>query len=258
MEKPKGRLMLDIIDHGDVRELRLARPPANAINMELMDELIRTLSEASKTASAIVISGAPGMFTAGLDIPELIQLGRDQMLQVWCRFIKMLETVARMPVPTAFAMTGHAPAGGIVLALYGDYRIMPRGDFITGLNEVQVGLVVSSVIHKALERVVGSRVAEKILVAGSVLNTQQALEIGLIDELADDPDEVVRRAVNWCEKMLALPQLAMLTTRSLVRSDLHRLFDEINDLDIEKFVDIWFSDSTQATLKDLVERLKKK
>ena len=250
--------MLEIINHGKVRELRLARPPANAINLELMEDLIQALNEASETTQAIVISGSPGMFTAGLDVPELIQFNRDQMLQVWHRFLKMLETVARLPVPSAFAMTGHAPAGGIVLALFGDYRIMPRGDYITGLNEVQVGLVVSSVIHRALERAVGARTAEKILVAGEILNTEQALEIGLIDELADNPDDVVRHAVNWCEKMLALPGLAMLTTRSLARSDLHRLFDKINDLDVEKFVDIWFSDSTQAALGSLVERIQKK
>ncbi len=250
--------MLETIDHGTIRELRLARPPANAINPELMEILIQALNDASGSCEAIVISGRPGMFTAGLDIPELIHYNRNQMLQVWQQFLRMLETIARLPVPTVFAITGHAPAGGIVLALYGDYRIMPKGDFITGFNEVQVGLVVSSVIHKAIERAVGPRIAEKILVAGKILKAEQALEIGLVDELARDPDDVVRRAVNWCEQMLALPRLAMTTTRSLVRSDLVRLFDDSSILDVEKFVDIWFSESTQAALSNLVERLQKK
>ncbi len=250
--------MLETIDHGSVRELRLARPPANAINPELMGLLIDALNDASGSCEAIVISGRPGMFTAGLDVPELIQYNRDQLLQVWQQFLRMLETIARLPVPSAFAITGHAPAGGIVLALYGDYRIMPKGDFITGLNEVQVGLVVSPVIHKALERAVGPRTAEKILVAGKILKAEQALEIGLVDELANDPDDVVRRAVHWCDQILALPRLAMTSTRSLVRSDLVRLFDDRSKLDVEKFVDIWFSESTQAALNNLVERLQKK
>ena len=250
--------MLETIDHGSVRELRLARPPANAINPELMGLLIDALNDASGSCEAIVISGRPGMFTAGLDVPELIQYNRDQLLQVWQQFLRMLETIARLPVPSAFAITGHAPAGGIVMALYGDYRIMPKGDFITGLNEVQVGLMVSPVIHKALERAVGPRTAEKILVAGKILKAEQALEIGLVDELANDPDDVVRRAVHWCDQMLALPRLAMTSTRSLVRSDLVRLFDDRSKLDVEKFVDIWFSESTQAALNNLVERLQKK
>jgi enoyl-CoA hydratase/carnithine racemase len=250
--------MLETIDHGTVRELRLARPPANAINPELMEKLVTALNDASESAEAIVISGRPGMFTAGLDVPELLQYSRDQMLEVWHQFLTMLQTVACLPVPSAIAITGHAPAGGIVLALFGDYRIMPRGDFITGLNEVQVGLVVSPVIHRALERAVGPRTAEKILVTGKILKAEQALEIGLIDELADDPDDVVRRAVNWCEQMLAFPRLAMTTTRSMVRSDLVRLFDDPGNLNVEKFVNVWYSESSQAALRNLVQRLQKK
>ena len=250
--------MLETIDHGTVRELRLARPPANAINPELMEKLITALNDASESAEAIVISGRPGMFTAGLDVPELLQYDRDQMLEAWHQFLRMLKTIACLPVPSAIAITGHAPAGGIVLALFGDYRIMPRGDFITGLNEVQVGLVVSPVIHRALERAVGPRTAEKILVTGKILKAEQALEIGLIDELADDPDDVVRRAVNWCEQMLAFPRLAMTTTRSMVRSDLVRLFDDPGNLNVEKFVDVWYSESSQAALRNLVRRLQKK
>jgi enoyl-CoA hydratase/carnithine racemase len=250
--------MLETIDHGTVRELRLARPPANAINPELMEKLITALNDASESAEAIVISGRPGMFTAGLDVPELLQYDRDRMLEVWHQFLRMLQTVACLPVPSAIAITGHAPAGGIVLALFGDYRIMPRGDFITGLNEVQVGLVVSPVIHRALERAVGPRTAEKILVTGKIMQAEQALEIGLIDELADDPDDVVRRAVNWCEQMLAFPRLAMTTTRSMVRSDLVRLFDDPGNLNVEKFVDVWYSESSQAALRNLVRRLQKK
>jgi enoyl-CoA hydratase/carnithine racemase len=118
--------------------------------------------------------------------------------------------------------------------------------------------VVSPVIHKALERAVGPRTAEKILVAGKILKAEQALEIGLVDELANDPDDVVRRAVHWCDQILALPRLAMTSTRSLVRSDLVHLFDDRSKLDVEKFVDIWFSESTQAALNNLVERLQKK
>ena len=250
--------MLETIDHGTVRELRLARPPANAINPELMEKLITALNDASESAEAIVISGRPGMFTAGLAVPELLQYDRDQMREAWHQFLRMLKTIACLPVPSAIAMTGHAPAGGIVLALFGDYRIMPRGDFITGLNEVQVGLVVSPVIHRALERAVGPRTAEKILVTGKILKAEQALEIGLIDELADDPDDVVRRAVNWCEQMLAFPRLAMTTTRSMVRSDLVRLFDDPGNLNVEKFVDVWYSESSQAALRNLVRRLQKK
>lgn len=250
--------MLDKLDHGNIRELRLSRPPANALSPEFINEITRSLLEAGEESGAVVVSGKPGMFSAGLDIPVLLQLERSQMLEFWQGFVDLIKTIANMPVPTAFALTGHAPAGGIVIALFGDYRIMARGEFKTGLNEVQVGLVVSAPIYRALVRAVGARVAEHILVAGEMMESERALEIGLVDELADDPERVVARAIEWCQQRLDLPRQAMLTTRKLARADLRQFFDENSEDGVSDFVDIWYSDSTRDTLVALVERLSKK
>ena len=247
--------MLEITDHGMVREIRITRPPANALSVDLVEKLTQALMTAGEEAGAVVVSGLPGMFSAGLDVPQLLQFERSDISRFWQIFLRLLKTIAEMPVPTAFAMTGHAPAGGIVMAIFGDYRIMPEGNFKTGLNEVQVGLAVSSPIHGALVRAVGPHTAERILVAGELMDSEKALRIGLIDELAADSDQVVARAIEWCEQHLALPHLAMTTTREMARSDLRDLFDDRSELGVEKFVDIWFSDATQATLKALVDRL---
>ena len=247
--------MLETVDHGKVREIKLARPPANALSADLVELITQSLIKAGQEAGAVVVSGLPGMFSAGLDVPQLMQFNREQMSHFWDVFLRMLKTIAHMPVPTAFAMTGHAPAGGIVMALFGDYRIMPRGNFKTGLNEVQVGLVVSPPIYNALVRAVGSHTAERILVAGEMMESDRAKDIGLIDEVVDDPESSVKRAIEWCEQHLALPQLAMLTTREMARADLHGFFDSKSELGVDKFVDIWYSDSTRATLTALVERL---
>jgi enoyl-CoA hydratase/carnithine racemase len=250
--------MLEIMDHGEVREIRLARPPANALNPQLVEGLERALAEAENSAQAIVISGLPGMFSAGLDVPELLQLDRDLLSRFWQSFTRLLKRIALSPLPTVFAMTGHAPAGGIVMAVFGDYRIMPRGAFKTGMNEVQVGLVVPPPVQLALVRLIGAHRAERILVAGEIMDAQRALDIGLVDELADDPDAVVRRAVDWCERLLALPRPAMLKTRSMSRSDLQRIFANSSEYGVERFVETWFSESAQTTLRALVERLRKK
>jgi len=250
--------MLETIDHGKIREIKLARPPANALSADLVELITQSLIEAGEQAGAVVVSGLPGMFSAGLDVPQLIQFDREEMSRFWQIFLKMLKTIAYMPVPTAFAMTGHAPAGGIVMALFGDYRIMPGGGFKTGLNEVQVGLVVSPPIHRALVRAVGPHTAERILVAGEMMASEKASDIGLIDELVADPESAVTRAIEWCEQHLALPQPAMLATREMARADLHGFFDEKSELGVDAFVDIWYSDSTRATLTALVERLTNK
>jgi enoyl-CoA hydratase/carnithine racemase len=250
--------MLESIDHDGIFELKLVRSPANALNPDLVETLTAALQNAAAKSAAIVVSGLPGMFCAGLDLPELIHCDREAISRFWQSFLRLLRTIAQSPVPIVFALTGHAPAGGIVMALFGDYRIMPCGTYKTGLNEVQVGLVVPGVIHRALVRAVGAHTAERILVAGEIMGAERALEIGLIDELADSPEDTVKRALEWCRQHLALPRQAMLTTRSLARADLHALFSDSSELGVERFVEVWFSESTKNTLRVVVDRLQKK
>jgi len=250
--------MLEIIEHDAVCEIRLARPPANALSAEMVSFLSETLGDAGKTAGAVVISGRAGMFSAGFDIPALLPLDRTQIAHFWRTFLELLRIIAHMPVPVAFALTGHAPAGGIVLSMYGDYRVMCGGNYKTGLNEVQVGLVVAPVIKNALVRLVGPHPAEKILVPGNMLSADQALDIGLVDELEESPESTVERAIQWCEHLLSLPRNAMLLTRQLSREDLCAFFNERDPYRVEAFVDMWFSNSTQQTLRNLVARLQKK
>jgi len=250
--------MLEIIDHGRIREVQLNRAPANALNRELIAKLTEQLLVAGRSCDAVVVSGRDGMFSAGLDVPSLLQEDREAMADFWRLFSKLLNTIAFMPVPTVFALTGHCPAGGIVLSIFSDYRIMCGGKYKTGLNETQVGLVVSPIIKNALVRLTGPNTAAKILVAGSILSAEEALAIGMIDEIAEDPKAAVKRSIELCQQWIALPSNAMLMTRALVRQDLHALFDHEHSIGVDAFLQLWFSESTQRTLKELVQRLQNK
>jgi len=251
--------MLDIRNHdNEIRELRLARPPVNALNPEMVDTLLEAVRSAQTDGTrALVLSGSPGLFSAGLDLPALLELNREGMTGFWNGLFGLLEALARSPIPVVSAITGHSPAGGTVIALFTDYRVMARGDYKLGLNEVQVGLVVPPVIHQALVRLIGAYPAERHLVAGQMISVERALQIGLVDELVAD-DEAVTRAVEWCRAHLALPQHSMLATRTLCRADLAALFDDPATLDAEGFAEFWFSKETQATLKAVVEKFKQK
>jgi enoyl-CoA hydratase/carnithine racemase len=251
--------MLNIIEHDHgIRELELARPPVNALNPELVTALKQAIERAPDDgASALVISGSPGLFSAGLDIPALLQLDRDAMRAFWNDFFGVCAALARSPIPIAAAVTGHSPAGGAVLAIFCDYRVMARGEFRIGLNEVQVGLTVPDCIQAGLRRLVGTCRAERLLVAGIMLDSDDALAAGLVDELTD-VDHVVTRTIAWLEPLLALPRRAMLGTRAMARADLARLFDDPASLPVEDFLDGWFAPEAQATLQALVERLRSK
>jgi len=250
--------MLQFFDHPDqVIEIRLDRPPVNALNPALVRALSDALQQRTANgARALVLSGRQGLFSAGLDVPELLSLDEAGMRQFWRDFFGLLQLVATSPVPIVTALTGHSPAGGTVIAMYTDYRIQAAGDFRLGLNEVQVGLVIPPVIHQALVRLIGPYAAERHLVAGDMIPATQALEIGLIDEIVP-AEQVVEQAVSWCRRHLALPRQAMLATRALCRADLVDCFKAAEALDVDGFVRGWFSEETQATMRGLVERLKK-
>ena len=250
--------MLRSLDHGPVRELRLDRPPANA----LAPDLVTALAEAVRAApgedvEALILSGAPGMFSAGLDVPYLLTLERDGIAAAWAGFYDLLRALAGSPVPVAAAITGHSPAGGAVLAICCDRRVMAEGRFSIGLNEVQVGIPLPPALFGALGRVVGQRAAERLAVAGEMVSAEEALRLGLVDELAPG-DEVVDRALGWCRRLLALPRGPMLRTRARARRDLRRLLQQGDEAEVADLVDDWFGDETQAALRALVERLKAK
>jgi 3,2-trans-enoyl-CoA isomerase len=250
--------MLEIIDHGSIREIRMARPPVNALNPEFVSLQTAAFRDALGQADAIVLSGMPGIFSAGLDVVELLPLGRSEMQAFWQAFIDLLETIACAPVPVAAAITGHSPAGGAVISLMADYRVMSNGAFKIGLNETRVGLVLPPLLQQAMARAVGHRIAEKMLVSGALVAPQQALDIDLVDALEDSFEETVRHAVRWCTKLLELPRHSMLANREIARTQFKEAFSTIAADAVKKLTDAWFSDATQTVLHDFVAKLKKK
>lgn len=250
--------MLETIDHGQTRELRLARPPANALNPALISALADAVDGAPEQGMrAIVISGRPGMFSGGLDVPELLTLDRAGMLSTLRDFFRLMRSLAASKIPIVAAITGHAPAGGAVISIFCDARIMADGDFKIGLNEVQVGLSLPEVIHTAAVRVIGVRQAERLGVAGMLVSAGEALRIGLVDELVP-VEAVVERALERCRDLLELPPRAMSNTRALCRRDLVEAFSHQEERTYERFVDDWFGPETQGAMRALVERLKNK
>lgn len=257
--------MLNLIEHGDILEIQLARPPVNALNPELLTRLCAALADAAARGTAgLVLSGGPSVFSAGLDVPYLLTLDRPALAAAWGSFFKAMEALARTPMPVVAAIGGHSPAGGAVLALCCDYRIMVPGDgnaekpraYTIGLNEVQVGLVVPEGVQYLMRRTIGGYRAERLLVAGTMLTAAQAHHVGLVDELAE-ADALRPRALEWLRALLALPRAPMLTTRRMARADLIEAACDPRRIDLDHFLDDWFGEDTQRALKAMVARVKK-
>ena len=248
--------MIEHSQHQGIHELRLARAPVNALDPQLCRRLREAVVGAvADGAQGIVLSGGPGAFSAGLDVPHLLGLEAPALREAWAGFIDAARALAQSPVPVVAALNGHAPAGGCVLALCCDYRVMAAGDYRIGLNETQVGLVAPEGIQRLLRRVVGTHRAERLLVAGAMIDAQQALAIGLVDELAPIAD-VPARARAWMARLLSLPRKPMLATRAIARADVvDALRPEL--LELDRFVASWTDPDTQSALRALVARLGK-
>ena len=251
--------MLNLTTHDHaIREIQLARPPVNALNLELLQALRKAIDDSVREGvRGIVLSGAPGLFSAGVDIPALLGRDRAGAREYWGEFFALCGTLARAPIPLVAAITGHSPAGGAVLALYCDYRVMAEGPYRIGLNEVQVGLIVPETIQLALRRVVGTYRAERLLIAGAMIESAEAVACGFVDELAG-VEQVTPRAIHWLGELLALPAHAMLATRALARADLAAAYADLDALPLDDFVEAFFHPQTQAVLQQLVARLKAK
>lgn len=250
--------LIDTTVHGLVHELRLARPPVNALDPALCRALVDAIGDAvAGGAQGIVLAGNPKVFSAGLDVPHLLSLGEDHaaLMAAWTGFFEAARAIADCPVPVAAAMAGHAPAGGCVLALCCDYRIMADGPFRIGLNETQVGLVAPDGIQALMARVVGPHRAERLLVAGAMVEAAEALRIGLVDELTGI-DAVETRARVWLEDLLQLPRAPMLETRRIARRDVVAALAP-ERIDLPLFVARWTHPDTQAALRAMLARIGK-
>jgi enoyl-CoA hydratase/carnithine racemase len=254
--------MIEQHKHGSILEIRLARPPVNALNPELLVALRAAVEAAPNDgARGIVLSGGPNVFSGGLDVPHLMGLDATALKAAWRDFFDAAIAIARAPIPVVAAIAGHSPAGGCVLALCCDYRIMARSPdpakpFRIGLNEVQVGLMVPEGIQHLLRRTVGSHRAERMLVAGMMPSARRAMAIGLVDQLAD-LGQVLPRAIAWLNELLALPSSPMLATRALARTDLVDALTDPKRVDLDSFLAQWNQPDTQAALQALLARLGK-
>lgn len=260
--------MLERISHHGILELRLARPPVNALEEGILTELREAIESAPGAgARAVILSGSPGVFTAGLDLPHLFHQDISAVESTWRAFGQVCRALAASPLLTVAAIGGHCPAGGAVISLYCDYRVMAnsprapdplaaRGPFRIGLNEVAVGLFVPEAIQYALRRLVGPHRAERLMVAGAMPTAEEAVAIGMVDELAP-VTEVTARALAWLESMLGLPQAALRETRRIARADLLASIEDPARMDLPRFVTAWQSAETQDVLRGVLARLGK-
>jgi enoyl-CoA hydratase/carnithine racemase len=169
--------------------IRIARPPMNALNIEVQEGLRAAAAEASerRDVSAVIVYGGEKVFAAGADIKEMQAMSYTDMVERSGALQSAFTAVARIPKPTVAAVTGYALGGGCELALACDFRVVGDNARL-GQPEILLGLIPGAGGTQRLARLVGPARAKELIFSGRFVAADEALRIGLVDEVVDAAD----------------------------------------------------------------------
>ncbi len=207
--------------NGAVATIRLNRPPANALAREVSLELSVAAKEvgADDGVRAVVVWGGERIFAAGADIKAMVDYGPDEVASDVGALEQACRDVEAIPAITIAAVNGYALGGGCELALSCDFRFAAR-DARIGLPEVRLGIIPGSGGTQRLPRVVGLPRARDLVYTGRHVDAAEALEIGLVDRVADGTD-VYAVAMEQAATFAKGPSLALAAAkRALAASGL--------------------------------------
>ena len=169
--------------------IQIARPPMNALNIEVQEGLRAAAAEASerRDVSAVIVYGGEKVFAAGADIKEMQTMSYPDMVERSGALQSAFTAVARIPKPTVAAVTGYALGGGCELALACDFRVVGDNARL-GQPEILLGLIPGAGGTQRLARLVGPARAKELIFSGRFVAADEALRIGLVDEVVDAAD----------------------------------------------------------------------
>jgi len=241
--------------HGDVAVLRLEAGKANAIDTALLDRLEAGRAAAlAGPARALVVTGYERFFCAGLDLVGLSTLDRPAMGAFMRRFNQVMGDLFACPLPVVAAVNGHAIAGGCVLAMCADQRVLVDGGARLGTNEVPLGVGLPPSALEPIRWQLTPAVAFRVLLRGELFEPDEALELGLVQELAP-ADAVLERAVARAAELGALPGPAFAQAKEALRRPATAAIRGLTDADEAAWLDTWFSPEARANVAAAVARL---
>lgn len=255
------KIQVDFDQSTGVAVMRLQNPPVNSLSLEFLTEICINLEklEMDKSCRGLIItSDRPKVFSAGLDILEMYGKTPERCAEFWKAVQEMWLKLYSSNMATIAAINGSSPAGGCLMSMTCDYRIMadnPR--YSIGLNETLLGIVAPFWFKDTMVNTVGHRTTELALQLGLLYSPAEALKIGLVDQLVPE-DQVLTTATKTMTKWLAIPDHARQITKSMMRKPTIDRLTANRESDIKNFVSFITKSSVQKSLGMYLEMLKKR
>lgn len=243
---------------GPIAILRLDKARGNAIDETLLADLeqaCRILSTDDGVRGVLLASSHPKVFCPGLDLVTLVEYDRPTLRRFMLRFAQAIWSLYALPKPMVAALSGHALAGGFILALTADHRVLRPGVQI-GLNEVRLGVPLPWSVSVLLRASLAPHAFGRVALLGNNLTGDEALAAGLVHELADASGfEAV--CLARLDEFAARDPRALATTKAYLRATALREMKEREEELITDFLDGWFSEATRARIRETALSLQK-
>lgn len=242
--------------HDKVAVVKLSRGITNALNLQLLTELqesVQKVNHDSCVCSLVLASSNEKFFSIGFDIPHLYECTREDFTIFYQRFNQACMDLYTLPKPTVAAITGHAIAGGCILALCCDYRFIAEGRKLMGLNEINLGVPIPYPADCILRDIVGTRIARDMTDTGEFYVPEQLHKMGLVDCVLPEK-EILPKAVDKAQTLGALPHEAFaVIKRSRVEAVEAQILKHLREKE-QFFLDCWYSDEARERLKEAMKK----
>lgn len=251
---------LKIIKKEGYTIVEMNRGKVNAINYDMVQELRQVFGEIENdnAVKGAILTGQPNYFSAGLDLIELFQYDKKQIDDFFRVFGALFIELMQISKPLISAITGHSPAGGCVLAVATDNRIMADGEqYIIGLNEVAVNIQISQNLIETYAFWIGEGLASRYIMEGKLLNGKEALSAGLVDELVP-LEQVLPRAETKMKQYLKADQEILVNTKRKLRKNLRGKLDLNAKNSLKEAATLWWKPEIRAKMEAYVKSFSNK
>ncbi|MEU4226680.1 enoyl-CoA hydratase-related protein [Nonomuraea sp. NPDC026600] len=245
--------VLDVRRDGGTATIVINRPPANAVDPAMIEEFLALLPELAKdvTVRCLVIRGTGRFFVAGADIAVMRDLSPANHVKMrrWIDVQRLLELA---PKPVIAAMNGHALGGGAELSLACDLRILTASATI-GFPEINLGLFPGAGGSQRLPRLLGPHRAKRLMIEGARLSAAEALDLGLVDVVADDQD-FDRVVAEHAENLAAKPTGTIGLLKQIVDAGYGLPIEEALEMERQAVMELIHTDDAAEGLQAFLDK----
>ena len=245
--------MIERSQHDGILTLRLAHGKASALDVELLDALLRELDGVAEDVRALILTGTGSIFSAGVDLFRIPQGGADYVRRFLPLLSRLVRTLFAFPRPVVAAANGHAIAGGCVLVLAADARLMAAGAGRIGLPELLVGVSFPAAALEVVRFAVPRDKVQSLLYTGRTLPPPEALAAGLVDEVVA-PDDLPARAREVARQLALIPPQAYRLTKQSLRAVALERMDRAGEPQDRAALEVWSAAETHAHVREYLRR----